>query len=117
MDGAPEARLLRRIETAEIQTLCSILGDEARQEFGKLTVVHRADDPIGSAPRLFGLNPRILGDLEAALDALAREHLHPEQMSILVVGDAESVGPTLVELGYGEPVRLDIDGNRLDTDA
>lgn len=54
---------------------------------------------------------------KAALDELAREHLHPEQMSILVVGDAESVGPTLVELGYGEPVRLDIDGNRLDTDA
>ncbi|GJM21517.1 MAG: peptidase M16 [Planctomycetota bacterium] len=54
---------------------------------------------------------------KAALDALATKHLHPDQMSILVVGDAESVGPALSELGYGEPVRLDIDGNRLDTDA
>lgn len=65
-----DGRLLRKIETAEVQTLCAILGDEAGSTIGKLTVVHRAGDPIGDRPRLFGLNPRCLTDLEPALESL-----------------------------------------------
>ena len=44
------------------------------------------------------------------LRVLARKHLSPDQMVILVVGDAEEVAGGLADLGYGEPTRLDIDG-------
>ena len=66
----PDGLVLRRIEAAEIQTLVDILGDDSRSAFGKITVVHRADDPIGCAPRVFGLTPRSVNDLDAALASL-----------------------------------------------
>ncbi|MGQ0553998.1 MAG: M16 family metallopeptidase [Planctomycetota bacterium] len=50
---------------------------------------------------------------KADLDKLAREHVHPEQVAILVVGDAAKVRESLAELGFGPPVELDIDGNPL----
>jgi hypothetical protein len=33
------------------------------------------------------------------------------------VGDKETVGESLAELGYGEPVELDIDGNLVDVQS
>lgn len=46
----------------------------------------------------------------ADLKTLAAKYLHPEKMSILVVGDKEKVLKGLQELGYGDVVELDIDG-------
>jgi zinc protease len=46
----------------------------------------------------------------ADLRALARKHLDPEQMVILVVGDEAAVEPGLAHLGYGKVRPLDIDG-------
>ena len=37
------------------------------------------------------------------------------QMLILVVGDKSKVKSTLGDLGFGEPIELDIDGNPLPT--
>ena len=48
---------------------------------------------------------------KAKLDELAKTYIGPDNMIILVVGDAEVVRAGLAELGYGEPIELDIDGN------
>jgi zinc protease len=45
------------------------------------------------------------------LNALTREYVRPDRMAILVVGDASAVKAGLEELGYGDVVELDIDGN------
>jgi zinc protease len=45
------------------------------------------------------------------MEALAREYVNLEGMTMLVVGDKELVGKSLAELGYGEVIELDIDGN------
>jgi zinc protease len=50
----------------------------------------------------------------AKLDELAKTYISPDNMVILVVGDAEVVREGLAELGYGEPIELDIDGNPVD---
>jgi zinc protease len=50
----------------------------------------------------------------ADLDALADKYIRPDQMAILVVGDAQTVRAGLEELGYGPVVELDIDGNPLE---
>jgi zinc protease len=50
------------------------------------------------------------------LRVLARKHLTPDEMVILVVGDAAHVEPGLAELGYGEVRRLDVDGRPLSRD-
>ena len=42
--------------------------------------------------------------------ALAREHLHPERATILVVGDRAAAESGLLALGLGPPTALDIDG-------
>ena len=47
------------------------------------------------------------------LKALARKHLMPDKMVILVVGDREKVESGLVDLGYGDVTELDIDGVEL----
>ncbi len=44
---------------------------------------------------------------------LAQKVLQPEHMLILVVGDKSKVKNTLGDLGYGDPIELDIDGNVL----
>ncbi len=60
---------------------------------------------------------RRLAELDAAsvdrLNALARKWIHPEAMVILVVGDKSKVGAKLAELGYGTPIELDTEGNRV----
>jgi len=44
---------------------------------------------------------------------LAQRYLHPEHMIYLVVGDARTQAPRLRQLGLGNPVMLDVDGNRV----
>ncbi len=44
------------------------------------------------------------------LNELAKKHLNMDEMIIVVVGDKETILPSLVELGY-EIVELDVDGN------
>lgn len=44
------------------------------------------------------------------LKKLAEGHVLPDAMVILVVGDKARIGKGLAELGYGEPIELDIDG-------
>ena len=56
--------------------------------------------------RMMLLNELSIGDLKA----LARKHLTPDEMVILVVGDGEKVEKGLHELGYGDVTVLDIDG-------
>jgi len=46
--------------------------------------------------------------------ALAQEYLDPDRMIYLVVGDAATQLPALRGLGLGEPVLLDVHGNRVD---
>ena len=50
-----------------------------------------------------------------SLRELAQKVLQPDQMLILVVGDRSKVKSTLGDLGFGEPIELDIDGNPLPT--
>jgi len=47
------------------------------------------------------------------LNGMATKHIRPDAMVLLVVGDKQKVGAGLAELGYGEPIELDIDGQRL----
>jgi zinc protease len=58
-----------------------------------------------------------LAELDAAtverLNALAKKWIHPDAMVILVVGDKAKVGAKLGELGYGPPIELDVDGERV----
>jgi len=61
---------------------------------------------------------RFLGDVDKAqLDKLAKSYVDPDKMIILVVGDAEIVREGLAELGYGEPIELDIDGKLLNDNS
>ena len=48
------------------------------------------------------------------LHTLADKYIHPDHMSILVVGDAKVVKDGLGELGYGPVIQLDIDGNPIE---
>jgi zinc protease len=48
-----------------------------------------------------------------SLKELAQRVLQPDQMLILVVGDKSKVKGTLADLGFGDPIELDIDGNPL----
>ncbi|MBK7643219.1 MAG: insulinase family protein [Planctomycetes bacterium] len=50
-----------------------------------------------------------------SLKELAQRVLQPDHMLILVVGDKGKVKSTLGDLGYGDPIELDIDGNPLPT--
>jgi len=45
--------------------------------------------------------------------ALAQEYLHPDRMIYLVVGDAATQLRALRTLGLGEPILLDVHGNRV----
>jgi zinc protease len=45
--------------------------------------------------------------------ALANKWIHPDAMVILVVGDKSKVGAKLAKLGFGDPIELDADGNRV----
>ena len=50
---------------------------------------------------------KILRDItKADLDALAREYVDVDRMTMLVVGDKELVGKSLEELGYGKVTEL-----------
>jgi len=51
----------------------------------------------------------------ASLRELAQKVLQPDNMLILVVGDKSKVKGTLGDLGFGEPIELDIDGHPLPT--
>ncbi len=48
---------------------------------------------------------------------LAQKWIHPDRMLIVVVGDKAKILPGLNELGYGEVVELDIDGNPMEAVA
>ena len=45
---------------------------------------------------------------------LAQKYINPDRMIYLVVGDAETQLDKLRELGLGEPILLDTDGNRVE---
>jgi zinc protease len=45
---------------------------------------------------------------------MASMHLHPDAMVVLVVGDKKKIAKGLAELGLGEPIELDIDGNPIE---
>jgi zinc protease len=47
------------------------------------------------------------------IDALIRKHIDLNKMKILVVGDKEEVYEKLRQLGYGDPIELDPDGNSI----
>lgn len=50
--------------------------------------------------------PRIERVTIADVTAVAERHLHPDQLTTLVVGDLEVIGDSLSGLGLGEPVAL-----------
>jgi len=49
----------------------------------------------------------------ATLLAAARAHLRPDELRVLVVGDAAKLREPLADLGLGEVVELDVDGVEL----
>jgi zinc protease len=49
----------------------------------------------------------------ATLKDLAQRHIDPGAMVLLVVGDKAKIGRSLAELGYGEPIELDVEGKPL----
>ncbi|MCZ6596232.1 MAG: pitrilysin family protein [Planctomycetota bacterium] len=50
---------------------------------------------------------------QEGMKTLANEHLHPERMAILVVGDKERILEKLQALPYGEVIELDTEGRPL----
>jgi hypothetical protein len=58
-----------------------------------------------------------LAELDAAtverLNALAKKWIHPDAMVIPGRGRQAKVGAKLGELGYGPPIELDVDGERV----
>ena len=44
---------------------------------------------------------------------LRKGNIHPDAMVILVVGDKAKIGAKLAALGFGEPIELDPDGERV----
>jgi len=73
----------------------------------------------------FGYPDDYLDQRQALLGTITREqigeqaarHVQADRMTVLIVGDKEVVGAGLAELGYGEVIELDIDGNRLDVQS
>lgn len=55
----------------------------------------------------------VAGMSVSSVQSLASEYLAPDQMTYVVVGDAATQLPRLAELGYGEPVLVDREGNPL----
>jgi len=51
------------------------------------------------------------GMTKADIDALAKKHLKPENMVILVVGNKYLIKDGLEALGYGKVKELDKEGN------
>ncbi|MCX7610072.1 MAG: insulinase family protein [Ignavibacterium sp.] len=47
------------------------------------------------------------------IKSLARYYLHPDKMIYLVVGDAKTQMNKLKDLGFGDPILLDKDGNKV----
>ena len=47
--------------------------------------------------------PRVSAVTTAEVTRVARQHLHPSRMTVLVVGDRDAAGPALAGLGLGEP--------------
>ena len=47
------------------------------------------------------------------LKQLSEHWIHPKNMVILVVGDKKTIAAKLAKLGYGDPIELDVDGNRI----
>ena len=58
---------------------------------------------------------QLSGMTRESLRDLAQKVLQPDHMLILVVGDKAKVKSTLGDLGFGEPIELDIDGHPLPT--
>jgi zinc protease len=52
----------------------------------------------------------LAGATAAELDVLARRHVRPDELVVLVVGDREAVRGPLAELGLGPPIELDAYG-------
>lgn len=53
--------------------------------------------------------PRIEAVTPADVTRVSAEHIHPDQLLTLVVGDLDVVGPSLPSLGLGDPVVLSAD--------
>ena len=53
----------------------------------------------------------VAGMSVSSVQALASEYIAADQMTYVVVGDATTQLPRLSELGYGEPVLVDREGN------
>ncbi len=51
---------------------------------------------------------------QAELKNLAQKYLHPDKMIYLIAGDKATQMESLKQLGFGDPVLLDKDGNRVD---
>ncbi len=52
----------------------------------------------------------LAGMSSSALKDLAQRYVNPGAMVLLVVGDKAKIGRGLSELGYGEPIELDVEG-------
>jgi zinc protease len=63
-----------------------------------------------AAQRLKELDRLSLDDMKR----MASKHLHPDAMVVLVVGDKKRIAKGLAELGLGEPIELDIEGNPIE---
>jgi zinc protease len=71
-------------------------------------LVHRLEDDYWDTYR-----DRVLAVSPAEVHAAMREHLRPEELAIVVVGDAEAIAPGLDGLGFGAPRVVDAEGKDL----
>ena len=77
---------------------------------GMLTQISRYDYPLDFVKQ----QETIIKNMSLGKHkTLARFYLHPDKMIYLIVGDAKTQLDKLEELGFGTPILLDKDGNKL----
>lgn len=93
------------------------LGEGARRQYESTSALNGLLDNVQRYGWPDDYPTRRLAELDTMtverLDALAQKWIHPDACVILVVGDKAKVGAKLAALGWGSPIELDPDGERV----
>ncbi len=109
--------ILGGLKPAELAFAQEALGEGARRQYESTAALNGLLDNVQRYGWPDDYPARRLAELDAMtverLNPLAKRWIHPDAMVILVVGDKAKVGAKLAALGYGEPIELDAEGERV----